>query len=71
MPRRVKLPKALESETPPTEPEPTPVTEPEPEPDSHTVSTMREEPLVDTAQEQPRVVTRSPLERLYMWVASQ
>ncbi len=31
MPRRVKLPKALESETPPTEPEPAPVTEPEPD----------------------------------------
>jgi hypothetical protein len=54
--------------------------EPEPELDSPqtglsdrltTESTMLEEPLVDTAEEQPRVVTRSPLERLYMWVASQ
>jgi len=54
--------------------------EPEPELDSLPTGlpdrltsepTMLEEPLVDTAQEQPRVVTRSPLERLYMWVASQ
>ena len=54
--------------------------EPEPEPDGLPTGlpdrltsepTMLEEPLVDTAQEQPRVVTRSPLERLYMWVASQ
>ena len=35
-------------------------------------STMLEEPLVEAAaEEQPRPATRSPLERLYMWVASQ
>ena len=35
-------------------------------------STMLEEPLVEAAAEdQPRLATRSPLERLYMWVASQ
>jgi hypothetical protein len=35
-------------------------------------SAMLEEPLVEAAAEdQPRPVTRSPLERLYMWVASQ
>jgi len=57
-----------------------PDVEPEPEPDSPqtglpdrltTESTMLEEPLVDTAEEQPWAVRRSPLERLYMWVASQ
>ena len=35
-------------------------------------ATMLEEPLVEAAaEEQPRPATRSPLERLYMWVASQ
>ena len=47
-----------------------PDVEPEPEPDSPqtglpdrltTESTMLEEPLVDTAEEQPRAVRRSPL----------